>query len=191
MVTSLSRVTKINLRWFFDQSVQVKITKRLNENTEVLQQVLILSNPWIFIPGMDSKYTSSILSQLVRWALKKGQYWLRFWWVNPMSSCWIPTKTAEAAAGVTVVVKVGWALALMPWLWRLGELGNLPKPDCYRVRCVCVRPNLAAWGYFPDSGSNPCLLHWELRVATTEQPGKSKLVSFWRLKYTRKSMQSF
>ena len=32
--------------------------------------------------------------------------------------------------------------------------------------------------YFPDQGSNPGLLHWELQVLTTAPPGKSPHVHF-------------
>ena len=31
----------------------------------------------------------------------------------------------------------------------------------------------AAYGIFPDQGSNPCLLHWQADSFNTEQPGKS------------------
>ena len=39
----------------------------------------------------------------------------------------------------------------------------------------------AACGIFPDQGSNPCLLHWQVDSLPIELPGKSLTWVFWQL----------
>ena len=102
-----------------------------------------------------------------------------------LHSC-VGFSSVEASEGYSLVAVHGFLIAVTSLAARGGALGHVGFNSCGQWLSSCGSQALehrlnscgTACGIFPDQGSNPCLLHWQVDSLPLSQQGKPWNFSF-------------